>query len=170
MIFGPFCNTFASFIFGRMNLIIKHLDLNWLQVSLVYNSSLSCPSESREDSSSSLSAPYCQCIYDAASFKNRLMRWPISFQTFMVAKCNSSFSLQAVCSRAICDNTVPNQVVVQAATGGVAYMQCPLTLWVQGEPHWRTEGSTEWELLQDTRFEILQGGVLRLWVRPCFIL
>ncbi len=58
----------------RMNLIIKHLDLNWLQVILVYNSSLSCPSESREDDPSSLSAPYCQCIYDATSFKNRLMR------------------------------------------------------------------------------------------------
>ncbi len=58
-----------------MNLLIKHLDLNWLQVILVYNSSLSCPSESREDGPSSLSAPYCQCIYDATSFKNRLMRF-----------------------------------------------------------------------------------------------
>ncbi len=67
----------TSWPLSRINLLIKHvkhLDLNWLQVILVYNSSLSCPSESREDDSSPLSAPYCQCIYDATSFKNRLMR------------------------------------------------------------------------------------------------
>ena len=58
----------------RMYLIIKHLDLNWLQVILVYNLSMSCPSKSRDDDSSSLSARYCQCIYNATSFKNRFMR------------------------------------------------------------------------------------------------
>ncbi len=63
---------------NRMNLIIKHLDLNWLQVIFVDNSSLSCTSENREDDPSSLSAPYCQCIYDATSFNNRLMRIPLN--------------------------------------------------------------------------------------------
>ncbi len=57
-----------------MYLIIKHLDLNWLPLILVCNSSLSCPSENREDGSSSLSAPYCQCIYDATSFNNQFMQ------------------------------------------------------------------------------------------------
>ncbi len=66
-------------IISRINLIIKHLDLNWLQAILVYNSSLSCPSENREDDPSSFSAPYCQCIYDATSFKNRLMHPTMCF-------------------------------------------------------------------------------------------
>ncbi len=70
--------------YKRINLIIKHLDLNWLQVILVYNSSLSCPSERREDDPSSLSAPYCQYIYDATSFKNRLMRLVSTVYTVLV--------------------------------------------------------------------------------------
>ncbi len=59
-----------------------------LCISSFHCNSQSQLSENREDDPSSLSAPYCQCIYDATSFENRLMRLDM-FITLTVGKVST---------------------------------------------------------------------------------